>query len=266
MLVRCQGCAACFSGATPTAEALRAHYGLYDRDQSVAALTLTRYDQLIEGLEKYRHDARWLDVGCGSGHLLERVRAHGWHANGTEFGDAALAACRQKGLEVYSAEDAADELSPGSFDVISMIEVIEHLAEPRADLETAHRLLRPGGVLYVTTPNFGSLTRLLIGPRWRVVEYPEHLSYFTTTSLRRIARRAGFVPESVSTVNLSPLLILQTMRRRPPQPDAADPDDATRDLIARSGSSRRVVRWINRGVSATRLGDTIKALFVKPPA
>ena len=78
------------------------------------------------------------------------------------------------------------------FDVVVMFEVIEHLFDPRLVLEQVQRLLRPGGTLVLSTPNFNALSRFALGNSWAVLSPAEHLYYFTRDSLRALLQAAGF--------------------------------------------------------------------------
>ena len=78
------------------------------------------------------------------------------------------------------------------FDVITSFEVIEHINEPTQDLDCVKSIVRKGGLVYVTTPNFNSISRSILGSRWNVVEYPEHLCYYTPDTLSRLFKNKGF--------------------------------------------------------------------------
>jgi SAM-dependent methyltransferase len=79
----------------------------------------------------------------------------------------------------------------GMMDVIVMLDVIEHLPHPRATLALCHRYLNPGGIIVITTGDFGSLFARLAGAHWRLMTPPQHLWYFTPESLKLMARSLG---------------------------------------------------------------------------
>lgn len=259
-LVVCRQCTARFSGDRPTEEELRSHYDLYDRDQVVSELTLARYDALLETFASHCRTGSLLDFGCGSGDFLLRARRLGWHPLGAEFDQSAIETCVRRGVEVVGVDALESAIAPGSLDAVTMFEVIEHLPEPREHLALLKSLLRPGGLLYVTTPNFDSATRRLIGARWRVIEYPEHLTYFTATTLQRLCVDVGFESTSVATYNLSPGAVIGALRNRHASPSASA-EVPTRSMMSRSTLVRTSISGVNKLVALSGLGDTIKGTF-----
>ena len=136
-------------------------------------------------------------------------------------------------------------------------------------------LLRRGGCLYLTTPNFDSLSRRIMGPNWRAIEYPEHLNLFTARSLDRLLVSAGLSRVEVHTTGLSPTDIsagLGAARAKPSGTGgaagghgrAASADCRVRARVASSPVLERAIHVVNAALSWLRLGDTIKALYRLP--
>jgi len=132
--------------------------------------------------------ARVLDVGVGSGSLLAALRAAGFEAQGCDAVPAmAAAAAQATGLPVHAgALETMD--APGSFDAVILNHVLEHTDGPIALLTAAKRVMSPGGIVHIAVPNVASWEAHLSG--WTSYE-PYHLLYFTPTTLRRVADRAG---------------------------------------------------------------------------
>jgi len=135
---------------------------------------------------------RLLDVGCGNGGFLELACQAGWMVEGVDVDPGAVAtACsrgldvRQGGIELFNGQQAC-------YDVITLCHVIEHLHDPVAALERLCALLKPGGVLWLDTPNLGSLGARRFGPCWRGLEPPRHLVLFRYKSIKRCLHQAGF--------------------------------------------------------------------------
>jgi 2-polyprenyl-3-methyl-5-hydroxy-6-metoxy-1,4-benzoquinol methylase len=138
------------------------------------------------------HGGRLLDVGFGNGAFLKLAAEIGWSAEGIDFDPAAVEAAKSRGLNVRCAgvEELVDE--PGSYDVITLSHVIEHVYDPPALLRAIYRLLRPGGLLWLETPNLDSLGHARFGRNWRGLEPPRHLTLFCVDSLKSALTQAGF--------------------------------------------------------------------------
>jgi len=158
---------------------------------------------------------RLLDVGCGSGVFLERMRDFGWQVSGVER-DArrrAVATSRlgwdvlesevaaSKGVVVAGLED--ERLAPESFDAITLGAVLEHVPDPVETLRQCEGLLAPGGLLVCITPNGESLGARSFGSSWLHWDPPRHRQLFGPTSLERAARKAGLEVQRVATLGRS---------------------------------------------------------------
>jgi SAM-dependent methyltransferase len=139
---------------------------------------------------------RLLDVGCGSGAFLAQMAELGWRTEGIDPDPAAVAGAREAGLSVTQGTLA--DLDPaehaGAFDAITLSHVIEHLHDPAGDLRRIDLLLRPGGLLWIATPNLEALGLRRFGPAWLGLDPPRHLVLFTRASLERLVRGAGLEP------------------------------------------------------------------------
>jgi 2-polyprenyl-3-methyl-5-hydroxy-6-metoxy-1,4-benzoquinol methylase len=155
-------------------------------------------------------EPRLLDVGAGSGSFLDQARANGFDVYGNELSDAGIAAARQKyGIEL-TPQLLEDDPRADFFDVITMWGLLEHVADPRVILESAFRLLRAGGVLFVYTPawclydDIGLMVARLTGNRrTRLLDRrisQAHLQLFSTSTLQTALCKVGFEPEKVETV------------------------------------------------------------------
>lgn len=202
-LVRCPNCGFVFSKWIPSVQELNEHYKTYTRNDSISQITLNRYHELADSFEKYKQKANWMDVGCGNGHLLKTVSTHGWNVFGTEFTREAVEICRSKGINMQEGPLNVNNYPPASFDVLTSIEVIEHIHQVHEEAEKFSRLLRKGGLLYLTTPNFNSLSKYLLKENWSIVEYPEHLSYFTPVTIDRLLSAHGFRKLKIRTTGIS---------------------------------------------------------------
>ncbi len=149
-----------------------------------------RTDRWLRHLSPSGPAPRLLDLGCANGEFMLRMRALGWEAEGLDLDDAALAEARRAGLSVSRGgiEDAAGS----GYDAITLGHVVEHLHDPRAVLARARELLRPGGMLWLATPNVEALGHRLFGADWLALDPPRHLVLFTGGALRDLLLEAGF--------------------------------------------------------------------------
>ena len=142
---------------------------------------------------------RLLDVGCGGGVLGERFRRRGWKVYGVDPSPHACAGASQRGLEVHCGELHDAPWAPASFDAVVFNHSLEHLDDPAEALRRARSLLREGGLLAVSVPNFGCWQRLAFGGRWFQLDVPRHLQHFDRSTLTRVVGDAGFTVRAART-------------------------------------------------------------------
>jgi len=146
----------------------------------------------------YRRNGILLDVGCGFGAFLDAAKSVGWRVCGVEvaFAPASIAARHH---DVFYGLLSDAPYGPNSFDVIRLNNVIEHVPSPRSLLQDIRRLLRPGGLLFISTPNVTSFTAALQGMGWRYVQGENHIYLFGLRTIGRLLEIAGFKVVSLST-------------------------------------------------------------------
>ncbi len=134
-----------------------------------------------------------LEVGCAYGYFLTTAQQH-WRVHGLEISADAVARCHAAGLAgVRRGMAEAAELAPlPELQAIVMLDVIEHLPDPEAFLSACRDKLVSGGVLMLTTGDFGSPLARLMGKRWRLMTPPQHLWFFTARGFRVLAARQGW--------------------------------------------------------------------------
>ena len=148
-------------------------------------------DRFVRGMRRHE-GGRLLEVGCGNGGFLMRMRELGWRVVGIDPDARAVAAARAAGLDVMEGEMTAGAFPAASFDAVVMCHVIEHVHDPAALVSSAWHALRPGGVLWIATPNFESEGHRTFGRDWLHLDPPRHLVLFTRRALARLVERGGF--------------------------------------------------------------------------
>lgn len=151
-----------------------------------------REDRLVRHLRFPGPGARLLDVGCGNGLFLKRISTLGWQATGVEPDPAAAAAARREGLDVREGFLEEHTFPAETFDVVTLGHVIEHVHDPLMLIKTCRRVLKPGGVLWIATPNLAALGHRKFRKNWLGLDAPRHLVLFTPRALRMLLERAGY--------------------------------------------------------------------------
>ncbi len=201
-LVRCNGCGLVFVQPILTPEHIEAYYakGYYGRRHP--ALKDFFMNLRVRHVGAPTGSRRLLDIGCGAGDFLLACRQRGWIGVGIEQAGAPVMQQQgELGITVVPPE-RMHELVEGSFEVVTIWHVLEHLPEPRAVLEGVRRLLAPNGRLVVEVPNFGSWQARLGGADWFHIDVPRHLLHFDRRALEGLLTRAGFDVERRQTFSL----------------------------------------------------------------
>ena len=157
---------------------------------------------------------RALDIGCGNGRFLDRIRRHGWDVVGVDTSAAAAAAARESfGITVHVGPLEEAPIEERSLDFVHMSHVLEHLPQPVTTLLRVARLLRPGGRLYVETPNVESLGFRWAGQYWFALDAPRHLWLFGAATLPRALVQCGFAADHLSAIGIATFAWEATYRR-----------------------------------------------------
>lgn len=151
-----------------------------------------------------RPPGRLLDVGCGTGDLAAVFARRGWSAAGIEPSAAAAQHARAIGVEAVAGTLADAPWADGEFDAIVFNHSLEHIDDPAAALAEAARLLRPGGLLAIAVPNFGSWHRRLFGSAWFQLDLPRHLQHFDRDSLSALVEAVGLRPIEITAASMRP--------------------------------------------------------------
>ncbi|MFY9826244.1 MAG: class I SAM-dependent methyltransferase [Thermoanaerobaculia bacterium] len=177
--------------------------GYFDREYFQLHPGKVRYlDYLVRLLGRHGvPGGRVLDVGAGYGFFLAALEKAGYEAHGVEISHHAVEQARRRtrGEVVEQGAEAPLPFPDDRFDAVTLLDVIEHLRDYGATLESCRRVLKPGGKLFVITLNAHSLARPLLGKRWAWYQDPTHIHMFTPRMLREGLEAAGFAVETLIT-------------------------------------------------------------------
>lgn len=213
-IARCSSCSLEFKIVAGPASTVRDAYGdTYSEGEGAdeyltGEATRAYFRRVIGGIGIKK--GRLLDIGTGQGVFVEEAKKAGYEAQGIDLCAALVAKAQARGLDVqYKAAEELDTSDGARFDVVTMMDLIEHVPEPLAVLATVRKLLKPNGELVVYTPNHRSAVVLMaralgrMGADFAVREIfgSNHLTFFDDRTLRALLLKAGF---PIRTMKLSP--------------------------------------------------------------
>lgn len=222
----CKGCGVFFTVERPTEKEMME---LYDGNTLIRERpdTITKNEECKPAWKMAEHaqlldrvadlgvtDGALLDVGCFSGLFLSNAKKRGFEVSGVEPNHEAYLHVRDFwGFEVAHGGLSAADFASERFSVVTFLDVIEHVPDPVSELKEALRLLRPGGLLILVTPNVKGLQqRVVKTKRWftrepfcPIDDVPWHLWGFTRKNLALCVEKAGFMVKEVSWLEPSPL-------------------------------------------------------------
>jgi 2-polyprenyl-3-methyl-5-hydroxy-6-metoxy-1,4-benzoquinol methylase len=167
-------------------------WGIQEDEEAVRAIKMSTFSRLFDDIERHTQIGPVLDVGCATGYLLEAAERRGWQPFGIELSEYGSSVAKKKfgDTSVFHGRLEETTFQNESFAAITMTDLIEHVLDPVDTLQIAYRLLRPGGVLCITTPRVGGLSYHLMRSKWTQYKL-EHLQYFSPESLAPLLARAG---------------------------------------------------------------------------
>lgn len=271
-LVTCGECTTVFQPRAPELERLAEWYeymGHHPANYETTPLIERRLARLVDALEPFRSSDRLLEVGAGGGGFARVATARGWNVYATEISPSCAERLRKTHGERLFEGDLADvPFEPGTFDVVVMMEVVEHLSDPASYLRAAWRLLHPDGCVFLTTPNLRGVSGRHWGYRWHIIS-EEHLTYFDSRSIEKLLTTAGFSKPRLLTTGIDLTTARQWFRSRtlPADPLAPQPGAPLRAPTwwgtARAGILDTAIELANGMLTYARLGDTLKVFAHK---
>ena len=155
--------------------------------------------KILKRIEKYKKNGRLLDVGCATGFLLDEARHRKWEVRGIEMSKWAADYARQKlNLDITTGPAEKTPFPDEFFDVIVMIDVLEHLTNPKHVLLEIRRILKNDGILYISTPNIHSMASKVLGAKWWGIN-KYHLYYFSINTFKKMCDACGMKVKSFTS-------------------------------------------------------------------
>jgi 2-polyprenyl-3-methyl-5-hydroxy-6-metoxy-1,4-benzoquinol methylase len=154
-------------------------------------------------------NVRVIDIGCGFGETLGYHKERGCEVYGVEADENIRRVAERYGFKVHVGLFDPDLYEPGSFDYVTMDQVIEHMSNPVEALRGVARVLKPGGVAILSTPNANGWGARLFGRYWINWHAPYHLHHFSGKSMAMAAEQAGMALEQVRIITSSEWLFYQ---------------------------------------------------------
>jgi 2-polyprenyl-3-methyl-5-hydroxy-6-metoxy-1,4-benzoquinol methylase len=274
-LAHCGKCGMTYANPVPVQFASGQHYDALGAGYYLSPAKLesdyadVRFERELRLFRKHCAGGAVLDVGCSSGAFLYQLnrRFPGcYQVLGTDVSGAPLAYAESRGVPVIRGDFPEQAFTEKKFDAVTFWAVLEHLVEPRQFLEKAWSILKPDGLCFVLVPNMQSLAARLLGARYRYI-YPQHLNYFTSKTLRRLAEDRFSVVDSRST-HFNPIVIWQDWRRGGKEV----PDSERAALLKRTTRYKRTALLspikglyylTEKALATARLGDNLAVVMRK---
>ncbi|PKP22928.1 MAG: hypothetical protein CVU05_01920 [Bacteroidetes bacterium HGW-Bacteroidetes-21] len=265
-LVKCKKCDLIFVSRIPTNEELLNYYNNYAQTEEVyfSEITKRRYLVLLDEFQSYRKTNRILDIGCGKGYFLEIAKENGWEVYGTDISFSNAKNGLRRGINIINSELKNEMFVDSFFDVITSFEVIEHINNPQKEIGLIKKYLRKGGLFYCTTPNINSLARFWLKNSYSVFVYPEHLSFYSRKTLKRLLLDNKFISKGIQTTGFS-LARMKSSKiiNNKDISGVSSIDERTRSLFEKNLFLRGFKNFLNGILNITGTGITIKGYFIK---
>jgi SAM-dependent methyltransferase len=267
MMITCDECGTLYAQRLPDAAEAMDYDSYYSpTNLSVSDFIQKRVEEIVAGFSGYRQTNRLLELGFGSGVMLRAAARAGWVAEGVEISRTATEYARAEGFKVFCGDLSEAEYPAGYFDVIIASELLEHVDDPGRVVAEMARILRPGGLLWATTPNSEGLSARVLGLNWTTVS-PDHLHLFSRKGISKLLRGAGFSQVRLDTQGVNPFELWQALLHREEflktDTDAAitarvNSGIDLNETLTRSGPRRAVKKLVNEALRLSHLGDSIK--------
>ncbi len=193
-IVKCFGCGLYYSAPRDSSKKLLERYQkfsdpLYEKERVERSANQAKIIKRLKSLGI--HQGRLLDVGCATGGLIEKAIENNFQASGVELSGWAASIAQKMGLDVVNKPLSKAGFAKDSFDVVTCIDVVEHVDSPRKLVGDINKVLKSGGYFCIVTPNKNSLVSRILGEKWWHIRN-DHIYYFSEETLSSLLEASGF--------------------------------------------------------------------------
>jgi len=151
------------------------------------------FTEIIETVEKYTSGGKMLDLGCSIGLFLKIAKGRGWDTLGIELNERAIRHAREEfGLNIIDKKLEHSNIEDESFDVVTILGVLEHVSDPAGLLREINRVLKKNGILMILVPNVNSLAAKIMHEKTATFDGKNHLFYFSIDTLSKLVHKSGY--------------------------------------------------------------------------
>ena len=143
-------------------------------------------------------NGKLLDVGCGTGNFLRKMKKYNMNCYGVEPNDFDKKNAKKHKLKIFHGTLTQAKYQENYFDLITINHVLEHVNNPTRILKELRRILKPNGTIIIRVPQIDSLAHQLFKEYWVHLDIPRHLYHYSTTTLKKYAKKTGFKIENIS--------------------------------------------------------------------
>lgn len=194
-IFRCLKCNFVYTAPTPDKKQLAHLYNNFDYNNPKISEKVIRTDAIrsLNIINKFvKIKGNLLDVGCGRGFFLDEARKALWDVCGVDMSKEVVAYAKNVlSLKVFQG-DIIEFFPTDRYDLITLNQIIEHTPDPSRLIRTCHKLFKKGGLIYIATPNIESLLAKVFKDDYEYFIPPEHLGYFSVSTLSKLLTKNGF--------------------------------------------------------------------------
>ncbi len=199
----CKRCSLAFVSPQPSVDTQQKYYDKSFREGGYRLYNLSenlriRLNQKrFNEISKYKPSGNLLDIGCASGYFLDVASQNNLSTFGVELSKEAAQIAKQKHKNIFNGTLEGSNFQNSFFDIVTLFDIIEHVLDPSTTIKEISRIIKPDGLLVITTPDISSWHAKIMGKRWGLITPLEHLFYFSPKSIRILLEKYGFKIEEV---------------------------------------------------------------------